>query len=196
MANLDRTGSLSVKAVVCREAKMVNQGRLIKVMFLLMGAMTVGTLILLALAGKPIQPMRYSLTSQIQTPMNSIHDALKTEAGIELGRWRRIEVCCEQDEGRLSSRFGPTGKLAVNYHFVISGGQTGSDGRVYSTDCWLQQLAASAGSGQTIKICLLSPAQSGSKSALTSNQSQQLITLVNNLRKICRIKRKVNWKNS
>ena len=190
MAKLDYPVGLPLWPVICREAEMLNQGRLLKAILLLMVAMTAGALILLALEGKPIRrvPMGYSLHSQSQ--LNSFDIDLQTEVGLELGRWRDIKVYFELDNGSLSSRFGPTGTLAISYHFVISNGGVGKDGQIYPTNRWRSQLPClntPAGSERTLRVCLL---RDSVDSKQTLNQSRQLDILQSKLVKFCRINRK------
>ena len=190
MAKLDYPVGLPLWPVICREAEILNQGRLLKAILLLMVAMTTGALILLALEGKPIRrvPMGYSLHSQSQ--LNSFDIDLQTEVGLELGRWRDIKVYFELDNGSLSSRFGPTGTLAISYHFVISNGGVGKDGQIYPTNRWRSQLPClntSAGSERTLRVCLL---RDSVDSKQTLNQSRQLDILQSKLVKFCRINRK------
>jgi len=190
MAKLDHPVSLSPWVVICREAEMLNQGRLLKAILLLMVAMTAGALILLALEGKPVRrvPMGYSLLSQSR--LNSFDIDLQTEVGLELGRWRDIKVYFESNNGRLSSRFGPTGTLAISYHFVISNGSTGKDGQIYPTNRWRSQLPClntSSGSERTLRVCLI---RDTTRSKQTDNQGSQLDILQGKLVKLCRINRK------
>jgi len=192
MAKLDHPVSLSLWAVICREAEMLNQGRLLKAILLLMVAMTAGALILLALEGKPIRPvpMGYSLHSQCR--LNSSDIDLQTEVGLELGRWRDIKVYFELNNGCLSSRFGPTGTLAISYHFVISnsGNSTGKDGQIYPTNRWRSQLPClnvPAGSERTLRVCLL---RDSAESKQTVIQGRQLDILQSKLVKLCQINRK------
>ncbi|MCK4629058.1 MAG: hypothetical protein KAT56_08635 [Sedimentisphaerales bacterium] len=194
MAKLDHPVGLPLWPVICREAEMLNQGRLLKAVLLLMVAMTAGALILLALEGKPIRrvPMGYSLLSQSR--LNSFDIDLQTEVGLELGRWQDIKVYFELDNGRLSSRFGPTGTLAISYHFVISNGSTGRDGQIYPTNRWRSQmpcLNTSTGSERTLRICLL---RDSAKSKQTGNQGSQLDILQSKLVKLCQINRKSSRK--
>ena len=179
---------------LCTEVSMVNQGRLVKVMFLLMAAMTAGALVLLALEGKPIKPMPFSLSSQTQ--LRSAHYTLDTQAGIELGRWQRIKVSYQKSLARLSTHSDvPTGSLATNYHFVISNGTASEDGKIFATTRWTRQLACLGTDGtelsrRTIKICLISDTDPPTRSA---QQYKQLEELADSLNKLCRIQAGIVW---
>ena len=167
--------------------RMVNQGRLIKVMLLLVAAMTGGALILLGLEGKPIKPMAYSLSSQAQ--LSPVHKVLDIDVGVELRRWERVEYCYRANKGGLSSRFGLTGTLAMSNHFVISDGGVGKDGQIYTSVRWRRQLACQGAGGRrygqgVVRICVIS---STAYPEGTPRQDQRLVSLVSNLTKQCQI---------
>lgn len=178
---------------------MENQGRLIKVIFLLMITMTVGALLLLALEGKPIKPMSsYNLFSQ--TKLSSVYNALGTEAGIEPGLWQNFEIRFEDNNGRLTAQSGPTRGLLNDYHFVISDGSDDRDGHIYATSLWANQMAVSPdrlNDSRTIQICLIRPQGYADKSISTSKQARQLETLLTSLIKHCQMSDpKIYWENS
>ena len=140
---------------------MVNQGRLVKVMFVLVAAMTTGALVLLALEGKPIKPMAFSLSSQTQ--LSSSHAVLDTDTALKPGHWRSIEFSYQPNNGQLSGRFGLTGEMARQYHFVISDGSVGHDGDIYTSGRWRSQKRCYKANGKVdsqniIKICLINSA--------------------------------------
>jgi hypothetical protein len=139
---------------------MAHQGRLTKVMFALMTAMTVGSVVLLSLEGKPIKPMAFSLASERQSPLSSVHSVLGTQVGLDIARWQRIEITYRANAGQLSSEQGLTGSLALAYHFVISDGSGGQDGEIFVSHRWTKQLACVdplqlPGGDNTIEICLI-----------------------------------------
>ncbi len=158
-----------------------------------MAAMTAGALVLLMLEGKPIRPMAFSLTSQTQ--LRSVNMVLGTEAGIELGRWKRIEVSYSNSAGLLSER-GLIGPLSSQVHFVISDGSVGRDGEIFASRCWIEQrsclgLPEGGDSARTIRICLI-----GDRSSrrATTSQHHQLEVLVTSLVKHCQIEPNIDWK--
>jgi hypothetical protein len=174
---------------------MVNQGRLAKVMITLMAAMTFGAVILLALGGKPIKPMAFSLSSQTQ--LSPAHSALGTEVVIPPDQWRFIEICYRPNNGRLSSQYGLTGALAIKYHFVIADGQNSQDGQIYASQRWTRQLPSLATStatdpNQTIRICIIGNPDNPRS---TPRQANQLESLVSSLLKHCRTKPRINWED-
>jgi hypothetical protein len=178
-----------------REVFMVNHGRLAKVMFMLIVAMTLGALILLAFEGKPIKPMPFSLSRPTQ--LTSIHSALSTESGIELGRWKRIVVVYNKNSGFQTQKNGLTGELSLKYHFIISNGSGAGDGEIYTSQRWFNQLAClpmkSPKDSSTINICLLTDT---GQNHSTPRQARQLESLISNLVKNCQIEPKIVWNNN
>jgi len=169
---------------------MVNQGRLVRVMFVLVAAMTTGALVLLALEGKPIKPMAFSLSSQIRLSSFSSLDAiLDTDTALKSGHWQHIEFSYQPNDGQLSGSLGLTGELARQYHFVISDGSAGHDGDVYTSPQWLEQKPCYRTDGTvepqgTIKICLISAPAYPKGSQW---QIRKLETLVSGLIKRCQL---------
>jgi hypothetical protein len=176
-----------------KEVIMHHQGRLSKVMLALVVAMTCGALILLALEGKPIQPMPFSLSSQGQ--LTDIEAALDTDIPIQPGRWRRIDVSYRAVPGILLQN-GLAGELALRYHFVIPNDEDPTNSCLCSSPRWTKQMPCIPPPNglleeQTIKICLLTgnPGQPAS----TSNQVRQLQILVDYLIKDCHIEPNLVW---
>jgi len=180
-----------------RDVRMNDQGRLAKVMLVLVVSMTAGALVLLSLQGNPIQPMPFSLSSQSR--LTSADTALGTEIGIEQGRWQSIEVSYYSSAACLSSSFGLTGEMALRYHFVISDGTEGKDGQIYASNRWVKQLSClnpgqGSYNGQAIRICLM--VKDCQNPLSTSRQMRQLEALVISLSKHCQIDARITWKRS
>ncbi len=173
---------------------MVNQGRLVRVMLVLMASMTAGALTLLALEGKPIRPMAFSLTSE--TRLNPVHKVLGLSEAIAPGRWNKVEISYEPNNGQLTDQLGLTGLLARNYHFVISDGSGGADGQIFASPQWIKQQQCNPDSGisekHTIRICLIGD-PNVQKS--TPNQARQLEALVSSLIRYCHMEPNVVWKS-
>ena len=175
-----------------RDVGVGDQGRLLKVLAVLVATMTGGALVLLTLEGRPVKPMAFSLSSQVQ--LRSIHSVLGTQPGVELAPWQRIEIETRGDQGELSQRHGLSTKLALAYHFVIANGSAGKDGEIYASHRWTKQLACYLtgvpGEANTIRICLIvDPEQSGT----TGRQARQLEDLVSTLVRYCQIEPAVVW---
>lgn len=165
-----------------------DQGRLTKVMLLLIMAMTVGALILLGLEGKPVKPMPFSLSTQIQ--LASINNAMGTDVGIEPGRWQRVEVFYRNPNQKMDMEKGLTGEWATAYHFIISSRNTGTDGQIYASDRWAKQLSClhpteGPYDSQTIRICLAT--EDAHQKTCSDLQALQLQKLVSKLVKTCQI---------
>jgi hypothetical protein len=149
-------------------------------------------LVLLALEGKPIKPMAFSLSSQTRlSSLSSSNAVLDTDTALKPGHWQRIEFSCRPNNGQLSGRFGLTGELARQYHFVISDGSAGHDGDVYTSPQWLNQkpcyqAGGTVDSQDVIKICLIN---SPSHPKGSPWQARKLETLVSGLIKRCQLSR-------
>ena len=184
--------SIRELVLVAGKSYMVDQGRLAKVIFALMAAMTGGALILLALEGQPIEPMAFSLSSQTQ--ITTIADILYTENGIDSQRWQQISICYRNNNDQVSEQLGVTGDLAVNFHFVLADGSTATDGQIFPSRQWQRQMPCIFGSGgqddHTIKICLLGDTRNPIR---TPAQAQNLEQLVANLVRHCRISEPIIW---
>jgi len=165
------------------------------VMIALVGAMTLGALVLVGLEGQPLKPMPFSLASQVDLP--AVDLAADTETGISPGKWSRIEVFwrradqVRRGEGRLAPEFGRS------YHFIIDDGSVVADGRIHVSGFWKQQrpcvAAGQTEAGGTIRICLLVGEDDRGKLASTVKQKQQLDALVSMLVRSCQIKPRVAW---
>ena len=175
---------------------MTHQGRLTTVMFALMTAMTVGSIVLLSLEGKPIKPMAFSLASERQSPLSPVHFVLGTEAGLDIARWQKIEITYRANDGQLSSEQGLSGSLALTYHFVISDGKGGQDGQIFASHRWTKQLPCLSLSGlsddeHTIAICLIGDPDNPQCSP---TQARQLEMLANNLMRHCSNDLQIAWR--
>ena len=179
-----------------KEEAMTNHGRLVKVMFSLMAAMTVGAFILLTLEGKPIKPMDYRLSSELKTPLDAVYQALATKNGIEQGRWQEIEISFHANPDNWTPHAPPSGTLALDYHFVVFSGLEQYDGLIATTSRWTRQLAClnsedSRNTHNTVKIALIGDPVLRNR---TPKQDRQLEELVSNLIRHCDRNMKVYWK--
>jgi len=163
-------------------------------MLTLVGAMTSGSLILLLLEGKPIQPGPYSLyTESLLCPVET---ALQTEIPIEADRWRRIDVSYLPNQGQFSPQFGLTGEYAQKYHIIIPEVSAQPHYQIYSTYRWTRQLPCfDPPNGlldqQVIKICLLT--DSNNQNTCSPIQVRQLQNVVEYLIKTCHIEPNIVW---
>jgi len=167
---------------------MANQGRLIKVMFLLLVAITTGALVLLGFEGRPIEPMAFSLSGQSR--LTPVYKVLGTEKGIAAERWERIEVSYDREVGDLSGRFDPEGVLCQKYHFIIVADAQGRGGCIYASSRWVKQRSCLNSSRsplaqRTIRVCLAGNPQDPIKSP---QRQQQLENLTSSLIRHCQLK--------
>ncbi len=173
----------------------MDQGRVTRVMFSLMAAMVAGSAILLTLEGKPIKPMAFSLSSQTQNSLDSVHAALGASAGIQPEKWDRIEISYRSNQGQLSDNQGVTGSLALEFHFVISDGTAGNDGQIFGSHRWTRQLACLDLDNQfepmgAIRICIIGDPKDPQ---YTPEQARQLENLASTLIRSCQKDLQIYW---
>ncbi len=166
---------------------MLNHGRLIKVMLLLMMAMTAGALILFALEGRPIKPTAFSLSSHYRMP--EIRNTLGIPHDVDLGQWRDIEISYQYNNGQLTDGGRLSGSFSSQYHLVINSSMIDGQGPIFASPKWSSQSSCdlpdrSLGTPQTIRICVVitSTNENG-----TSKQVRLLETLVSYLAKHFRV---------
>ncbi|MCF7958202.1 MAG: hypothetical protein K9M57_07130 [Phycisphaerae bacterium] len=157
---------------------MLNQGRLIKVMLLLMMAMTAGALILFALEGQPIKPTAFSLSSQNRMP--EIRKILGIQHGVKLGPWRDVEITYDANEGQLTPTGRLNGSFSSQYHLVINSATINGQGPIFASQKWSLQSPChipdySAATRQTIRICVIKTPDSQNG---TSRQARLLDSLL------------------
>lgn len=179
-ADARNTYDMGVKFSILAEQDvfMFNQGRLIKVMLLLMMAMTAGALILFALEGQPIKPTAFSLSSQNRMP--EIRKTLGIQHDVDLGPWRDIEITYEANNGQLTRDGRLTGSFSSQYHLVINSATINEQGPIFASQKWSVQSPChipdySSATRQTIRICVIktSDCENG-----TSRQARLLDTLL------------------
>ena len=175
---------------------MTNHGRLVKVLFSLMAAMTIGAFILLTLEGKPITPMDYSLSSELNTSLGPAYRALSTETPMERGRWQEIEISFYSNPEGWTPDGQLAGPMAIDYHFLVSNGPDQYDGLITTTPRWVRQLACldsdeTRNTHETVKIALIGDPVTRNR---TPKQDRQLEELVSNLIRHCRCDMKISWK--
>ena len=186
---------------------MANQGRLFTVMTSLMAAMTAGAMILMALSGKPIRPLpgggligmqRTSLGSSVNS-LAPVHTVLRTDMGINSQKWSVIKISYVTNyKGLGVEQNGPTGQLAMSYHFVIGDGYYGQNGEIFPTHRWKSQQdcvlpADYPSAGRTIRVCMV---RKSSNLGATGSQSIQLEELIKKLRSFLGDNVMVRWEQS
>jgi hypothetical protein len=128
--------------------------------------MTIGAIILLALDSRPLPAGAFSLASYQR--LNDIQEMIQARAPLAADRWNRIEVYYSRTTGgtlaQLASLSGVRNIGDVNFHFAIYNGRGEENGRIESTQRWLQQFSCIPGgswygSGTTIRICVVGDAQ-------------------------------------
>ncbi|NQU75430.1 MAG: N-acetylmuramoyl-L-alanine amidase, partial [Planctomycetes bacterium] len=112
------------------------RSRMVKTLMALLGAMTVGAFLLLALETTPARPNHLmALAARFRTTEADeagIREIFRTNLPIQQWKWRNIvihdSICC------------PAADPVAGSHFVILGaGSTGHDGTLQATTLWQQQ---------------------------------------------------------
>lgn len=138
------------------------QPRTIKVWLSLVGAMTFGATILMALDSQKPAAGPFSLASY--TKLKAVDDVLGFNAQAIQGRWDKIEVYYSNTEAgdinTLALFGGLTSSEEVNVHFVVCNGDGGEDGLIQPSYRWQNQYPCLAGdswygSRSTIRICVI-----------------------------------------
>jgi hypothetical protein len=110
---------------------MTDQTRVWKVLVMLLVSMTVGTVVLMGLGGKPPVSGAFSLASYYQ--LDPMAEVIESEVDLEPDRWDRIQVTRFGDMTALQHR----DTEAINAHFVVCNGNgIDRDGRVMATHRW------------------------------------------------------------
>lgn len=172
---------------------MSSRERMTKVLGSLVLSVTAGAIILRLLQPAPLMDVTaFSLAAAF----NPIGQVFETQVPVDASRWQYIEIHQSgTPRGNIQSlaefcRQKALGPLA--YHFVITNGRGGPDGRIQVCQQWTQQKDAhepqfSRGAtpvGSTIKICLIGDFSQGS---LAPVQLSQLELLLRSLQQRCQI---------
>ena len=145
---------------------MVGRPRTARVLASLVASMTIGAIVLLALDSRPLPAGAFSLASYSR--LNVIDEIMPARVALSPDRWNCIEVYYSRTTGgnlaQLASLSGLASAKDVNFHFVIYNGRGGEDGRIESTEKWLQQWSCIPGgswygTGTTIRICIVADGQ-------------------------------------
>ncbi|MBN2064338.1 MAG: N-acetylmuramoyl-L-alanine amidase [Sedimentisphaerales bacterium] len=137
---------------------MNNQGRLKNAFIILIISMSAGALILMALEGKPLKPVAFSLSSSSEVNTALPKATVGTRNGIVPGKWHTIEITFSSSYADIVNT-RTTGELDKFAHFVICDGTNDSvDGQILATTSWFDQKAAALNpTGNIIRICLITP---------------------------------------
>ena len=136
--------------------EMNNQGRLINAIVILTVSMTVGTLLLLVLEGKPLTPVAFSLSSSSEINTSVSRETVGTKNGILPDAWEKIEISYINSAREIANS-RTTGNLDLANHFVICNGSNGTiDGQILATTTWYNQKNVNDPlNSNVIKICMI-----------------------------------------
>jgi len=180
---------------------MAKQPRVVKVLAALVGSMTAGAIVLMALGHHPPAAGPWSLWTYYR--LDPIKQAVRSRAPQWPQRWDRIEVCYT---GTSSGNLQTLAKLSgladaadLNCHFVICNGKGGQDGQILTTERWQRQLSITRGHNwfgteQTIRISVVAD---GKVTFPTEFQRQRLQALLGELCRRFQIQKPIyypsNW---
>ena len=117
--------------------------------------------ILRVLGNNPPAAGAFSLSGYYQ--FDPAEDTISSRADQFVGRWNKVEVCCEQlDKRRVNEfkTFGGGGDIGnICCHFVVFSRLASPDGAVAATENWQRQLSIApdrvdGGNERTIRICV------------------------------------------
>ena len=172
---------------------MSSRERMTKVLSLLELSVTGGAIILRFLQPAPLLNVTaFSLAAAF----NPIQQIFETRVPVDAGKWQYIEL--HQSGGlkgnaRSLAEFGRREGLGGSaYHFVITNGRGGPDGRIQVSQQWTEQKTQRAygigrglsSAGSTIRICLIGDFREGSPGPM---QLSQLEALLRSLQQRCGI---------
>ena len=170
---------------------MENQARTIKVLVLLVAAMTAGAFILMALDRESISAGPFSLSSYTQ--LNPISQVAISPINATEGKWSRIEVFYSNTaNGSIASLVQSedvSGPADFNFHLIVFNGTGENDGQIAATNKWKSQLApipskSWVGSSGTVRICVVAD---GITHNPTGSQIQRTAALVEAISRKCNI---------
>jgi hypothetical protein len=162
---------------------MVIQSRQTKVLFALVVSMIAGAIILGALGYHPPSAGAFCLSDYRRLmPIKTIVLCRTTQSH---ERWNRIEIYRTSKIDKLESLKQVVQNIHTNCHFVLCNGRIGSDGQIFSTEKWKQQVSVRRSSyhntrqnlqdEKTIFICVITD---GSKDRPTHYQMKRNEVLI------------------
>lgn len=164
---------------------MVPKRRTAIVLVTLVGAMTITSMLLMALEPAPLAQRGPISLQAIEQPTSPEQILFTTERPIDK-QWRSVVIQFSgADYGSaewIGNRHELMGHEGLAYHFVVNNGNGGPDGRIEMGYRWLDQELApfSSSDGEVISICLVGD---GRRYPPTRRQLQQLIWLVHCLQR-------------
>ena len=156
---------------------MAGHNRTVAVLFALLGAMTAGALVLMALDNYAPGAGAYSLSSYLR--LDPVEQVVKNTLHASPAQWAGIEVVYSQTPGgnaeELPLLVSLAGGRSLGFHFLVCNGNGGKDGHIQTSPQWHQQ-TPSQQEGM-IRICVIGE----SRTQLTNSQVQRTNDLVESL---------------
>ena len=166
---------------------MSSRERMTKVLGLLVLSVTGGAIILRFLQPAPLLNVTaFSLAAAF----NPIKQIFETRAQVDADKWQYIEIHQSGEakgNARSLAEFGRREGLGGStYHFVITNGHGGPDGRIQVSPQWSEQKAEGgygigqgvSSGGSTIRICLIGDFQKGKPGPMQLSQLEALLRIL------------------
>jgi hypothetical protein len=177
-----KTAGRSVKGRSSAASGQPGKGRKIAVFVGLVGALSLTSAILLALAPAPLRPDAVSSLFAVQggNASESLAAIYQTEQPVQPGRWKYIYLRHSKSlSGNAYTVATPTGGLGD--HFVICNGEGGVDGELQVGQRWALQQDAQAPKGTNldpggITICLIGDFDLERPTTAQRRRLEQLLT--------------------
>ena len=153
-----------------------------KVFAALLGSMTIGVIVLMALSNDPPAAGAFCLSSYYC--LEPVGKAVSSEAVQSRQRWNCIEIYYSNSKAgnieQLASLNGLSGPEDINCHFVICNGLGGNNGQIQSTEKWQRQWSIIPGktwygTGQTIRICIIADGKSSPPTNFQVKRVEELV---------------------
>jgi len=161
---------------------MSNQPRAAKVLALLLVSMTLGTIVLMTISGKPPSAGPFCLSTYYR--LDPVEDAVTSQATQFATRWNCIEIYLSGTKAgnieQLASLAGHTSPEQIDCHFVICNGLGDNDGQILATKKWQRQWSIIPGRSwygttQTIRICVVGDGKDNYPTNLQIRRVQALV---------------------
>jgi len=153
-----------------------------KVFAALLGSMTVGVIVLMALSNDPPSAGAFCLSSYYG--LEPVEKAVASQASQAQNRWNCIEIYYSNTKAgnieQIASLNGLTNPEDINCHFVICNGLGGSDGLIQTTEKWQRQWSVIPGktwygTGQTVRICIIADGKSCQPTNFQAKRVDELV---------------------
>jgi hypothetical protein len=144
------------------------QSRDAKVFAALLASVTVGAVVLMAMANSPLSVGAFCLSNYNR--LDPVEKAVISKPRALPGRWSTIRIYYGSVEGEGGGNADSLSVLRdpaiTNCHFVVCDGRFGEDGQIQPTEKWRRQLSITPdrtgrAGGKTIYVCVIAERKRG-----------------------------------